>query len=486
MADENNLLKNALRKCSSKLLIVVFFSFFINLLMFVAPIHMLQIYDRVLVSRSEVTLVLLTGLAVGLLIIYGLLEGVRSRILVRLSLKFDELMSQPMFDIVFDSALKDPNRNSVQSLRDVDTIREFISGGAIIAFCDAPWVPIFIAACFFLHPILGVVALCGAILIFILAILNEWLTRKRLSDASHLSIQSANYALTSLRNAEIVKALGMVGGIRNTWTSLRNSMITSQADASDRAANILASSRFARMALQVVMLATGGYLAVGDLITPGTMIAASIIMGRALAPVELAVAQWRSFVSARDSYGRMIDLISAQPTPKAKMDLPAPSGRVSVEDVFIRAPNADLVILNNISLNFEPGTVTGVVGPSGSGKSSLVRAIVGVWPTARGAIRFDGASVDNWASEKIGPYIGYMPQDVELFSGTVAENICRFQEIDSSEVVLAAKRAGVHDLILKLPDGYDTNIGVGGQALSGGQRQRLAAERYTRAPKYLF
>ena len=188
MADENNLLKNALRKCSSKLLIVVFFSFFINLLMFVAPIHMLQIYDRVLVSRSEVTLVLLTGLAVGLLIIYGLLEGVRSRILVRLSLKFDELMSQPMFDIVFDSALKDPNRNSVQSLRDVDTIREFISGGAIIAFCDAPWVPIFIAACFFLHPILGVVALCGAILIFILAILNEWLTRKRLSDASHLSI----------------------------------------------------------------------------------------------------------------------------------------------------------------------------------------------------------------------------------------------------------------------------------------------------------
>ena len=263
-------------------------------------------------------------------------------------------------------------------------------------------------------------------------------------------------------------------------------MITSQADASDRAANILASSRFARMALQVVMLATGGYLAVGDLITPGTMIAASIIMGRALAPVELAVAQWRSFVSARDSYGRMIDLISAQPTPKAKMDLPAPSGRVSVEDVFIRAPNADLVILNNISLNFEPGTVTGVVGPSGSGKSSLVRAIVGVWPTARGAIRFDGASVDNWASEKIGPYIGYMPQDVELFSGTVAENICRFQEIDSSEVVLAAKRAGVHDLILKLPDGYDTNIGVGGQALSGGQRQRLALARALyKSPKIL-
>ncbi len=477
MIDDNNLLKNVIRKCIAKLSVVIFFSFFINLLMFVAPIHMLQIYDRVLISRSEMTLLVLTGLAVSLLMIYGLLEGVRSRILVRMGLQFDELMGNRVFNMAFDAALKDPNIGSQQALRDVDVIRNFISGGAIIALCDTPWVPIFIAACFFLHPVLGIVALCGAILIFVLGVLNELLTKSKLSEATRLSIESGNYAFTSLRNAEIVKALGMVNGIRNSWAQIRDSMLAQQAIASDRAGSIVASSRFTRMGLQVVILATGGYLAVQDLITPGTMIAASIIMGRALAPVEMAVAQWSNFVAARNAYQRMNELIKIQPKVREKMDLPEPTGKILLEGVYVKAPNSDTAIINNLSLELQPGTITAIVGPSGCGKSSLVRAIVGVWPTLSGAIRYDGANVNNWSSEKLGIHVGYMPQDVELFSGTVAQNISRFQDVDSKEVVSAATRAGVHDLILKLPDGYDTNIGAGGQALSGGQRQRLALAR---------
>ena len=477
MNEDSNLLKSSLRKCRSKLAIVIFFSFFINLLMFVGPLHMLQIYDRVLLSRSEVTLIVLTGLAIGLLVVYGLLEGIRSRILVRTGLVFDELMSSDMFDMVFETTIRRPKLSGSQALRDLDSIREFISGGAIICLCDAPWVPIFIGACFMLHPILGFVALAGAMLVFALASLNELTTRKKLSDANKLAIKSAEYAMASLRNAEIVKALGMVSGVRDGWIKNRNGMLGHQSKASDRAGGIIASSRFVRMGLQVVMLATGGYLAVQDLITPGMMIAASIIMGRALAPVEMAVSQWKNFVTARDAFVRLNELVEFQPEPIEKMDLPPPTGKVDLQGVYVQPPDSEAVVLNNISMSFDPGSVTGVVGPSGSGKSTLVRAIVGVWPAVRGDVRHDGASIANWSSDKIGPFIGYMPQDVELFNGTVAENIARFQKTDPEEVVSAARKAGVHDLILELPEGYDTNIGSGGQALSGGQRQRIALAR---------
>ncbi len=477
MRNDQNPLKLSMRRCSSKLTIVIFFSFFINLLMFVAPLHMLQIYDRVLISRSEVTLVVLTGLAIGMLAIYGLLEGVRSRILVRAGLEFDELVTSKLFNMVFESAILRPKLSGPQSLRDIDTVRDFIGGGAIVALCDAPWVPIFIVACFILHPILGFVALSGAVLVFSLAALNELMTRRKLAEATKLSIKSSNYAFASLRNAEIIKALGMVSGVRDGWAKNRNGMLAHQSVASDRAGGIVAASRFIRMTLQVVILATGGYLAIQDLITPGTMIAASIIMGRALAPVEMAVSQWRNFVAARDSYARVNDLIDNHPAAEEKMELPDPSGRVDVREVFIRPPGSETVVLNNVSVGFSPGTVTSIIGPSGSGKSTLVRALVGVWPTLRGSVRYDSASIDNWDSEKLGQFIGYMPQDVELFDGSVAENIARFQNIEPDHVVEAAQKAGVHELILQLPNGYDTDIGPNGQALSGGQRQRLALAR---------
>ncbi len=480
MEDSVNILKQSVAKCVPKLFVVVFFSLFINLLMFVAPLHMLQIYDRVLVSRSEVTLVVLTILAIGLLVIYGVLEGVRTRIMTRIGLQFDELMSGRILNMVFDIAVRKPSVGSPQQLiRDVDSIRDFIGGPAVIALCDAPWVPVFIGACFILHPLLGFIALCGAVIVFALAASNELLTKKKLSEANRLWIKAANESLISLRNSEIVKALGMIPGLKSNWTRSRDDALSFQSSATDRAGAIVALSRFVRLALQVTILAAGGYLAIQDKITPGTMIAASIIMGRALALVEMAVAQWRSFIAVRDAYKRIDGIVSDQPEEPEVMDLPTPNGNISLKDVYVVPPeqSASNMILNNISLNFEPGTITGIVGPSGCGKSSLVRTMVGVWPVFRGSVRLDGANIEHWGSEKLGPSIGYMPQDVELFGGSVAQNIARFQDIDSAEIIAAAEKAGVHQLILQLPDGYDTNIGAGGQILSGGQKQRIALAR---------
>ena len=291
---------------SSAAIVVIFFSFFMNLLMFVAPLQMLQIYDRVLVSRSEVTLLVISSLAVGLLVIYGVLEAVRHRILHKLGLQFDELMSNRVLDVVFKIAVLKPSIASPQQLiSDVDSIREFIGGAAIVALCDAPWVPVFIAVCFMFHPLLGLVAILGAVIIFILAASNELLTKAKLSEANRLMIQTSNSAFASLRNSEIVKALGMVPGIKRSWSTSRDKAILEQSIANDRSTAIVASSRFVRTALQVIMLSTGGYLAIQDIISPGTMIVASILMGRALAPVEKAVSQWRNTIIVRGAYKRL-------------------------------------------------------------------------------------------------------------------------------------------------------------------------------------
>ncbi len=414
MSKNSNILTQAIQKCSTKLIVIVFFSLFINLLMFVAPLHMLQIYDRVLVSRSEVTLVALTILAIGLLVIYGLLEGIRIRILNRTSLQFDELMSDRMLNMVFDISVRRPSIRSQQIIRDADMLRDFVGGQAIIALCDSPWVPVFITVCFILHPLLGLVALFGAILVFALAASNELLTRKKIFQSNQLWVKISNEAVVSIRNSEIVKVLGMVPGMKKSWSQNRNKALDYQTSANDRGGAVLACSRFVRMALQVIILATGGYLAIQDQISPGTMIAASIIMGRALAPVEMAVGQWKNFINVRDAYNRINEALEAQPEESDYMDLPPPIGNISLQSVFLTAPeqSASNMILNNVSIDFKPGTVTGIVGPSGCGKSSLVRAIVGVWKVMRGSVRYDGADIEGWNSDKLGPYIGYMPQDV--------------------------------------------------------------------------
>jgi ATP-binding cassette subfamily C protein/ATP-binding cassette subfamily C protein EexD len=477
MENQDNIIKMATRSCGTRLGVIIFFSLFINLLMFVAPLHMLQMYDRVLASRSEVTLVMLTALALGLLFIYGLLEGIRSKLLVRLGLKFDEIMHSDLFDSVFTAAARNPSGGATNGLHDMHIVRQFLTGGAIVALCDAPWVPIFIAVGFIFHPILGLISLFGAIIIFVLALLNEISTKKKLVEGLGLSSKAAEEARFSLRNVDVAYGMGMISNLKKRWINLHDNSLGQQTVANDRAGYILAASRCTRFSLQVIILAVGGYLAIQDEITPGVMIAASIVMGRALAPVEMAVGQWRNFVSMRDSYQRLSAFLDNSPKQEEMMDLPPPNGQISIENAFVTPPGAKNFVLSNVSMKLEPGSITAVIGPSGCGKSSLVRAIIGIWPAVRGVVRYDGADIDHWDRQKLGEHVGYMPQEVELFSGSVAENIARFENVDSQAVINAAKQAGVHDLVLKFPEGYDTQIGSGGIALSGGQRQRVALAR---------
>lgn len=470
-------LERALRACRGAFLSVFTFSFFINLLMFIAPLYMLNVYDRVLTSRSVPTLISLTLVAGGMLVVMGVLETVRSRVLVRTGAWLDNRIGERLFSAVFRRSVVAPGGSQAQSLRDLDQVREFLTGQGLLAFIDAPWVPLFLTAVFLLHPILGAVATLGAVIIFALALTNALWSRKPLKDANQASINANNYVTTSVRNAEAMEAMGMMPGIVRRWKDRHRKVLALQAQASDRAGTIVAISKSVRMFLQVAILGTGAYLAIQQIISPGVMIAASILMGRALAPVEQAVAQWRSFVNARAAYERLRGLLAATPVDEDRMALPAPEGHLSIERVVAGPPESRSVILKGVSFEVRPGEVLGVIGPSAAGKSTLARVLVGVWPTLQGCVRLDGANMAHWDKQALGPHIGYLPQDVELFDGSVAENIARFNEIEPAAVVQAAQRAGVHDMILSLPEGYDTQIGAGGAVLSGGQRQRVALAR---------
>ena len=476
-SSQQNLLRDTFRKSRGTLLAVLVFSFFINLLMFVGPLYMLQVYDRVLTSRSEVTLVVITILAIGLLIAYSLLEGVRSRILVRTGAAMDELMASKVFTTAFRGHVLRPGQPYTQSLRDLDSLREFVTGAGIIAFCDAPWVPVFIAACFLLHPWLGVVALIGALVIFALALTNELATRSILAEASGASVEANNYVSSSIRNAETVHALGMSGAMLGRWTDAHRGLLRLQARASDRAGAIMGAFKGVRMSLQVAILGVGAYLVILGELTPGAMIAASILMGRALAPVEAAVGQWKQFVGARTAWKRLDNILKTVPAEPDRMALPPPTGKLALESVAVVPPGSRTPSVRGVNLDIEPGEVIAIIGPSGAGKSSIARSMVGVWPVVQGTVRIDGADISHWNAEALGAHLGYLPQEVELFAGTIAENIARFGEIDPHKVIAAAKVAGAHDLIQRLPEGYDTPVGEAGRSLSGGQRQRIALAR---------
>ncbi len=477
MNRKTNLLAEALRGTRPGFVAVIVFSFFINLLAFVGPMYMLQIYDRVITSRNVTTLVVLTGIAGFLLIVFALLEKLRSAVLVRLGLLFANRARAPLFNAALRGTLLQPNAGHGQVLRDLDTLREFLTGSGFIAFCDAPWVPIFVAGCFILHPWYGYVAAIGAILIFGFALANELTTRKQLTRASTNSVVAASYASATLRNAEVLRAMGMAGGLRERWLTRQNEGLHLQSVASDRAGYLVAASKFIRAFLQVSILGIGAYLSIERESTPGAMIAGSIIMGRALAPVEIAVSQWKLFVAARAAYGRIRTLLGLVPEEPRKMSLPAPKGTISVENVIAAPPGSKDAVLRGISFGLQSGEILGVVGPSAAGKSSLARVLVGVWPAVVGKVRIDGSDLSHWDADELGQHIGYLPQDVELFSGSIAENISRFGAMDEDKIIAAAKMAGVHEMIQLLPHGYNTQIGDGGHSLSGGQRQRIALAR---------
>ncbi|MEM6305727.1 MAG: type I secretion system permease/ATPase [Pseudomonadota bacterium] len=462
----------------------VLFSFFSNLLMFVGPLYMLQVYDRVLASRNENTLIMISAISIALLVTYGLLEFIRSKLLVRAGLQFDDMLANPAFNRVIRHQLANPNGSAQVTLQDVDRVREFLTGQGILAFFDAPWVPLFLALCFAFHPWLGGVATVGAVIIFILALANEFSTRSLLQEAGSANQGATHFINTTMQNAEVIRAMGMEKQLTKRWMEQHDTVLDKQARASGRAGAIMASSKFVRMSLQIAILGTGAYLAILQEISPGIMIAASIVMGRALAPVEQAVGQWKQFVAARQSHHRLTTIFGMLDDEEERMELPTPKGSIAVQSLIATAPGAKSgggskpALLKGITFAVNAGEVLAVIGPSGSGKSTLVRHLVGAMQPASGTVRLDGTELQHWDPEQLGKHMGYMPQDVKLFRGSVAENISRFvDKPGDAEIVQAAQLSGAHEMIQTLGDGYDTDVGDGGQSLSGGQRQRVGLAR---------
>jgi ATP-binding cassette subfamily C exporter for protease/lipase len=470
-------LRLALDSCRGAFRSVAAFSAIVNLMVLVPSLYMLQVYDRVLASRNQTTLLMLTLMVLGAFAVMGLLEGVRSAVLVRMGTRLDLQLNRRIYTAAFEENLKGKPTNAGQALQDLTTVRQFITGNGLFAFFDAPWFPVYLAVIFLFNPWLGLFALGGTAVLIALAVANEAMSRKAMDEASNQAVQAGNLASRNLRNAEVIEAMGMLPQMMKRWYRLHSSFLALQARASQRSGAIQAATKSVRMALQSVVLALGAVLVLHEQMTAGMMVVASILMGRALQPVEQLIGAWRSWSGCRSAWRRLSGLLQSNPPRKSAMSLPPPQGRLTLEGVTAAAPGSMLPALKNVSLQLSPGDVLGVIGTSGAGKSTLARLLVGVWPAAHGSVRLDGADLFRWNKEELGPAIGYLPQDIELFAGTVSENIARFGEVDPDKVVAAARRAGVHELILQLPQGYDTVLGDGGAGLAGGQKQRIALAR---------
>lgn len=453
------------------------FSLVINLLALTPSIYMMQVYDRVLASRNEVTLLVLTLITLGLFALSGLLEWIRARLLVRISGVMDDALNSRIFTASFEQNLRAAGGSPAQALGDLTTIRQFMTGNGLFAFFDAPWMPIYLLILFLFAPLIGWLALGGALALIALAILQEIMTRKLLAESQLHMNRSSLFASNNLRNAEVIEAMGMLKGLKARWYKHHGHFLDLQAAASDKAGLISTCSKTIRIALQSLVLGGGALLVIEGRLSPGAMIACSILMGKALSPVDLAIGSWRQLIQARTSYARLDDLLEHFPERQIGMPLPRPLGKLSLDKVSAAIPGTQTLIIKGVSFSLGVGEVLGIIGPSASGKSTLARLMVGIWPASSGSVRLDGVDIFGWNKDELGPYIGYLPQDVELFSGSVAENIARFRELDSDAVVEAARLAGVHEMILRLPAGYDSQIGEGGANLSGGQRQRLGLAR---------
>jgi PrtD family type I secretion system ABC transporter len=471
-------LADAFRQIRPGLLAAGGLSIFINLLVFVSPLYTMQIYDRVLTSRNAMTLLLLSLIALALFVSYAALEHFRSRVLVQTGIRFDQLLAGEAFETALAQSLSTSSSHHVQLLRDVDTLREVLSGGVITSLMDVPWTPIFLAMCFLLHPLIGLVALIGALVILTLAFLNERATKAPLIAASLKNLHALDRLTSSLRNAEAIRALGMGPAVRTAWAGMHGQALEQSARAGERGGTLLAISKFLRMAIQVAIMGVGAYLAIQQEISGGVLFAASLIMGRALAPVEAAVSQWKALVAARTSLSRLDHALRTRTTEGRPTQLPPLAGEISVEALTVIVPGSQLPAVADVSFGLAPGEVVAVVGQSGSGKSSLARALVGAWSAARGCVRIDGNDIRHFDPNYLGQSLGYLPQDVELFAGTVRDNIARFRHDASDEAVVeAAQLASAHAMIQRLPKGYDTLIGDNGAGLSGGQRQRIGLAR---------
>src|SRR5882724_2582327 len=472
-------LAEALSACRGTFIATGLMSGMSNVLMLTSAFFMLEIYDRVLPSRSVPTLVGLVALAAGLYIALGLLDMIRARILVRIGGRLDETLSGRVYETIVRLPLRAGSRNDgLQPLRDLDSVRSFLSGMGPAALFDLPWMPIYLVICFLFHPYIGLAALVGAMILAALTYVTETMTREPTREATGFAMTRNALAEASRRNAEVLTAMGMTGRIAALWSDANTKYLASHRRATDVSGGIGSISKILRMMLQSGVLAVGAYLVIYQMATPGIIIAGSILSARALAPVDLAIANWRGFVGARQSWKRLTDLLALLPAQTAPMALKPPAQSVVVEGVAVVPPGSEKVVVQDASLSLQAGNGLGIIGPSGSGKSSLARMLVGVWRPARGRIRLDGAALDQWSPDSLGKHIGYLPQDVELLAGTVAQNIGRFlMPQDANAVIAAANAAGVHDMIVGLPEGYETQVGESGTALSAGQAQRIALAR---------
>lgn len=476
MAAKSEEMRGALAAGGPAFAVAGVFSLFINLLMLTGPIFMLQVYDRVLTSRSGTTLTMLVIIAAGLLAAMVALEVLRGRLLVRAAVRIDEKLKSRLFGALMGLRLKSTKAAAQEGLRDLDTLRQFLAGNGLTALFDAPWMPIYLVIIFLFHPLLGAVATGGAVALFMLAVASDLFTR-RATEEGALALAGANrMAEAGFGNAEAVRAMDMAPALRARWLQKRDEALTQNVGAADRLATITALSKGVRLFLLVAILAAGAGLAIEQIISPGVMIASSIMMGRALSPVEQAIGNWRGLVAARAAMRRISALLEEMPAPDKAMPLPAPKGQLAVENVIATPPGAEQPVIKRLSFTLAPGEALGVIGPSASGKSCLARLLVGAWQPGAGQVRLDGA--DLASRPDFGRHIGYMPQSVELFEGTVGQNIARFESTAKpDDIVQAAAQAGAHEMIMRLPKGYDSEIGQGGGALSAGQRQRIGLAR---------
>ncbi|RWQ40696.1 MAG: type I secretion system permease/ATPase [Mesorhizobium sp.] len=451
----------------------------VNVLALTGSFFMLQVYDRVIPGRSVPTLVGLAVFAGTLFVFQGVLELIRSRLLVRIGMALDARLSGQVYAALMRLPLRTKLAgDGLQSLRDLDQVRSFMSSAGPTALFDLPWMPLYLAICFLFHFWIGMTALAGVVILFSLTLLAEIRTREPARKANSQAAARNTLAEATRRNVEVLQAMGFGSRIAERWSGINADYLDTNATASDLAGTLGTISKILRMMLQSGILAIGAYLVIHQEATGGIMIASSIMMSRALAPIELAIAHWRGFVTARQAWTRLTQLLVLLPEAAISVSLPAPRSALSVENISVTPPGERRLVVQDATFALERGVGLGIVGPSASGKSSLVRAIAGIWLPVRGTVRLDGATLDQWSPEELGNHVGYLPQDVQLFDGTIAENIARFEpQAPSDKILAAARAAGVHDLVIHLPEGYETRIGEAGSALSAGQRQRVALAR---------
>lgn len=474
----DNNLQAALRACKSSFLSIGFFSFFVNALMLVPTFFMIQVSGRVVPSSSTSTLLMLTLIMTVLVVTMGALEWVRSRIMVRISNRLDVLLSRDVYRASFKKALTSGGTDATaQSLNDLTSLRQFFTGSGLFAFFDAPWFPIYTLVMFLFHPWFGWITLaCGAVLT-VLAVVNHRVTGDALARANKENVASNVVTTKTLRNAEVIESMGMLETLMDRWAKRKRNIILLQSEASDKGGVVSSTSKTFRTWSQSIMLATGAYLVITHQVNPGLLMAGSLLLGRALAPIDQMIGNWKGFVAAKVQYERLSSVMDDLKKEPERMPLPAPEGHIQVENLIVAPPGSKTPVLRSISFVAPAGSIVGIVGPSAAGKSTLVRALMGIWPPQHGVVRLDGADIAAWDKHALGPYVGYLPQDIELFEGTISENIARFDKVDPEKVVEAAQTAGVHEMILAQPDGYDTLIGSEGVNLSGGQRQRIGLAR---------